>query len=227
MIRKFMTTVAVGTLFVGGLAGAHLAFAQPGPGGDHGARGGRGGAMMAQADTNKDGKISKAELTAALEARFAKMDVDHDGQITQKDRDAMRQQRLDARFTALDADKNGQISKAEFAAAQQARFEQRAEGRDGARDGAGKGGEGRGWGGRHHGGHGKGMMMGGRGGRDADKNGTLTKAEFMAGPIAMFDKADTNKDGSVTADEMKAARQAMRGAWQDRKGPAAPPQTDK
>lgn len=207
MIRKFFGTVALGSLFVGGLAASHLAFAQPG--GEGPGRGGRGG-MMAMADTNKDGAISKAELTAGLEARFAKMDVDKDGKLTQADRDAMRAQRLDMRFAALDTDKNGQVSKAEFTAAHEARADKRA-GR----------GEGRKWGGRHHAGPGKrGMMMGGRG--DANKDGTVTRAEFMAGPVAMFDKADANKDGKVTADEMKAARQAMRGAWKDRKAPPPP-----
>jgi len=63
-------------------------------------------------------------------------------------------------------------------------------------------------------------MMGMR--ADANKDGTITKAEFMAAPTAMFDKADANKDGKVTADEMKAARQAMRGAWKDRKAPPPP-----
>ena len=200
IIRKFFGTVALGSLFVGGLAASHVAFAQPG---DGPGRGGRGGGIMMMADTNKDGTITKAELTAALEARFAKMDIDKDGKLTQADRDAMRAQRLDARFAKLDTDRNGQISKAEMAAAQDARSEKRAE--------AGKPGgpEGRNWGGRRHGGPGKGgMMMGGR--ADANKDGTVTKAEFMAGPMAMFDKADTNKDGKVTADEMKAARDAMR-----------------
>ncbi|WP_416462263.1 EF-hand domain-containing protein [Sphingomonas sp. VDB2] len=209
MLRTFFTTVAAGSLFVGGLAATHLAFAQPGPDGGRGPR----GDMMAQADTNKDGKISKAELTAALEARFAKMDVDRDGQITQKDRDLRRQQRLDQRFATLDADQNGQISKAEFIAGHEARADKRAEA--GKRDG-------RGWGKGHHRGPGRGMMRDGFGG--ANKDGTITKAEFMAGPIAMFDKADTNKDGFVTADEMKAARQAMRAQWQDRKGPPPAPQ---
>ncbi|MCI4590340.1 calcium-binding protein [Sphingobium sp. BYY-5] len=201
MPRKYRISVAVGSLFIGGLAAAHLAFAQPGA--DGGPRGPRGG-LMEQADTNKDGKISKAELTAALEARFAKLDVDHDGQLTRKDRDLRRQQRLDERFAALDTDKNGQISKAEFTAGYQARAEKRAEG---------GGPEGRGWRGRRHGGPGRGMMHGGPGGfGDADKDGTVTKAEFMARPLALFDKADTNKDGFVTADELKAARPQMRGS---------------
>ncbi|BBF68987.1 EF-hand domain-containing protein [Sphingomonas bisphenolicum] len=216
MLRKFFTTVAVGSLFVGGLAATHLAYAQPG------AEGGPRGGMMAMADTNKDGKISKAELTAGLEARFAKMDVDRDGQITQKDRDAMRQQRQDARFAALDTDRNGQISKTEFVAGHEARADKRQE----RRTEAGKPGErdGRGWGGR--GGHRRGPGHGGPGDGfgDANKDGAMTKAEFMARPIAMFDKADANKDGFVTAEEMKAARQAMRAQWQDRKGPPPAPQ---
>ena len=200
MLRRFFTTVAVGSLFVGGLAATHVVYAQPGA---QGGPGGPRGGMMEQADTNKDGKISKAELTAALEARFAKMDVDRDGQLTQKDRDLKRQQRMDDRFAALDTDKNGQISKAEYAAGHQARAEKR--------DEAGKP-EGRGWGRGHHRGPGRGGMMrqGGPGFGDANKDGAITKAEFMAGPLAMFDKADTNKDGFVTADEMKAARPQMR-----------------
>lgn len=206
MLRKFFTTVAVGSLFVGGLAATHVVYAQPGADGGPGPRGG----LMAMADTNKDGKISKAELTAALEARFAKMDVDRDGQLTQKDRDLRRQQRTDERFAALDTDKNGQISKAEFTAGHQARADKRED----RREQAGKP-DGRGWGKGGHRGPGRrgphGFGPGGPGFGDANKDGTVTKAEFMAGPLAMFDKADTNKDGFVTADELKAARPQMRG----------------
>ena len=206
MLRKFFSTVAVGSLFVGGLAASHLAFAQPGADGPRGPRGG----MMMQADANKDGKISKAELTTALDARFARMDVDKDGQLPSKDRDLKRQQRMDERFTKLDTDKNGQLSKTELAAGHEARADKRAD------MGKGEGRMGKG----HH----RGMMRyGGKGGAmgDANKDGTVTKAEFTAGAMAMFDKADTNKDGFVTADEMKAGRQAMRGAWKDRKAPPA------
>jgi len=201
MIRKFMTTVAVGSLFVGGLAASHLVFAQDGGPSSHGPRGG----MMMMADANRDGTITKAELTAALEARFARLDANKDGKLTQEDRAILRQQRLDERFAAMDTDKNGQISKAEFAAVHQ--------GRDGGHDRMGKpdGPEGRGWG--HRGpGHG-----------DAGRDGAITKAEFMARPLAMFDKADANHDGKVTAEEMKAAREAFRDGWKDRKGQPPPP----
>ncbi|MET0248933.1 MAG: calcium-binding protein [Sphingobium sp.] len=209
MFRKFLSTVAVGSLLVGGFAASNVAMAQPGP--QDGRGGGRGGIMM-MADANKDGTITKAELTAALNARFAKMDVNGDGQITQADRDARRAQRMEARFTALDADRNGQISKAEFTAGHQARMDKRAEA------GKGEGRKGHHFRGGHRGGKG---MMGGWGGKGG-KDGVVTKAQFMAGPIAMFDRADTNKDGKVTAQEMTAAREAMREAWKARKAAATP-----
>ena len=78
MLRNFFATVAVGSLFVGGLAASHLAFAQDG---GPGPRGMRGGPMM-MADANKDGTITKAELTASLEARFAQLDANKDGKLT-------------------------------------------------------------------------------------------------------------------------------------------------
>lgn len=201
MLRNFMFTVAAGSLFVGGLAATHLAYAQPGP---EGGPRGRGG-IMALVDTDKDGKISKAEMTAAAEARFARMDVDKDGQLTPKDRDLKRAQRLDARFAALDADHNGQISKAEFTAAHQARADKRAE----------RGGpDGRRFGGRHHRGPGGFGPMAGAG-----KDGVVTKAQFLAAATERFDRLDANKDGFVTADEMKAARGAMRGQGRGRQAP--------
>ena len=168
MIRKFLSTAALGALFVGGLAGSHMALAQPG----EGAHGGRHGGM--------------------------------------EDREIRRQARLDQRFAALDTDRNGQVSKAEFAAGHQGRGD--------------KGGEGHRWGKRGHHGFGGGKMFRGGGGRgEAMKDGVLTRAEFMAKPLAMFDKADSNKDGFVTVDEMKTARQAMREAWQARRGADAAP----
>lgn len=211
MIRKFLSTVAVGSLFVGGLAASGVAIAQQSHDGHRG--GPRGGGMIAMADANKDGKLSKAELTAALDARFTRMDANRDGKLTQEDRDLRRQTRLDERFAKLDSDKNGQISKAEFAAGHQARGD-RAERKWGGQDGRrfGRGGP--------HG-FGKGGMFGGFG-RGGDKDGPVTRAEFLAQPLAMFDRADANKDGFVTAEEMQAVRQAARDAWQARQAADAP-----
>lgn len=39
---------------------------------------------------------------------------------------------------------------------------------------------------------------------DADKDGMVTKEEFVAHHEKMFEEADTNKDGSLDADERKA-----------------------
>lgn len=44
--------------------------------------------MFKQTDTDKDGKISKAEWVASSEAHFAKLDADKDGNIT---KDEMKQ----------------------------------------------------------------------------------------------------------------------------------------
>jgi hypothetical protein len=214
MIRKFMTTVALGSLFVGGLAASHLAFAQA----DAPQRRMDRVGPMAMADANKDGNLTRAELTQALTARFAKMDTNGDGKITKEERQAQRAARLDARFASLDADKNGQISKAEFTAGHD-----KEDGKDGdqAMRGDRRGGPD---GGRPMGGHhsGKmGMMGGGMGGHgDANKDGTLTRDEFLAGPLAMFDKADANKDGTVTAAEQQAVRATMRDGWKARKADA-------
>jgi len=56
----------------------------------------------------------------------------------------------------------------------------------------------------------------GRGGNhfkrmDADNDGKVSKAEALAAAAAAFDRADANKDGFVTSDEMKAAHKAHRG----------------
>ena len=68
MLRQFFTTVAVGSLFVGGLAATHVAFAQPGADGPRGPRGG----MMMQADANKDGKLTPAEFATTAPKRTPK-----------------------------------------------------------------------------------------------------------------------------------------------------------
>lgn len=187
-MKKFLISTALGTMLIAG----GVAFAQA----DAPARAPFMHGPM-RADANKDGKLTKAEVTAAAEQMFAKLDANGDGKITKEERDAMRQKRFDERFAKLDTDGNGQVSKAEFQAQRDARQQKIAEWR------AAKGASGDAHMGMRHRG---GKMGGGMRGVDGDKDGTITKAEFLARPLAMFDRADANKDGIVTADEMKAAR---------------------
>ncbi len=56
-----------------------------------GVRGERSGMMMRMADTNSDGRITRAEFTAAALARFDRADADRNGQVTAPERKAMRE----------------------------------------------------------------------------------------------------------------------------------------
>jgi Ca2+-binding EF-hand superfamily protein len=151
---------------------------------------------VGKGDTDGDGALSKAEVTAMATEHFTRMDANGDGQLDAADRAAMHK----ARFTEMDGDKNGSISEAEFTAAHSAWMEKRGE----HRKGMGGGHDGRG----HRGGRGGGMMLL----KVADSNGdqTVTKAEITAAIDTHFTKADTNKDGKISPSEHSAMRQAMR-----------------
>lgn len=64
--------------------------AERGKMGAQGGRGGRAMAMMGRADTNGDKAVSQAEFHAAMEARFAKADVNQDGSLTREERQEVR-----------------------------------------------------------------------------------------------------------------------------------------
>ncbi|QIL20092.1 EF-hand domain-containing protein [Thermomonas sp. HDW16] len=84
-------------------------------GGDRGGRGDAGG--LRAADTDKDGRISRAEADAAnakAGERFAQMDVNKDGYLDRSDMQARMAQRRGECFAKADVDKNGQLSRAEF-----------------------------------------------------------------------------------------------------------------
>lgn len=55
-------------------------------------RGQMAGAMLRRADTNNDQRISLAEAEAAALQRFARVDLDRDGQVTRDERQQARQQ---------------------------------------------------------------------------------------------------------------------------------------
>ena len=53
---------------------------------------------------------------------------------------------------------------------------------------------------------------------DTNGDGSVSKAEFDAAHMAMFDKADANGDGTVTNEERRAAFKEMRAKGRDRTG---------
>ena len=82
-------------------------------------RGGKRGAhaRMQRADTDRDGRISRAEAQAAQAqhaGRFDELDVNKDGYLDRADRQARMAQRRGECFTKADTDRNGQLSRAEF-----------------------------------------------------------------------------------------------------------------
>lgn len=175
---------------------------------------------------------TRAELKTQLEARFDRMDANHDGKIDEKDPEARRAARIAEHFAEIDTDKNGAISKAEFAAAEEHR---------GPPEGGPMGRPGRAMLFNHRGREGI-MMMRGRlpfapppggfeprgpmaGGPDRKPGEALSKSDFVNQGLARFDKVDTDHDGKISAAERDAAR-PMRGPRGFRNSPP-PPQTQK
>lgn len=58
----------------------------------HEGKGHHKGHMFEETDTNKDGKITKAEFQAQGDKIFAKMDTDGDGVITKEETEAKRKE---------------------------------------------------------------------------------------------------------------------------------------
>lgn len=132
--------------------------------------------------------MTRAQAQARAEAMFARRDANQDGTIDQADRQARRGQM----FERIDTNRDGAISRAEF----DARTEQRAE-RRGKRMARME----------RRGGH-RAMMHAAR--------GPVTRQAFVDRALSMFDKADANRDGTVTVAERKAAREALRTHWRAR-----------
>ncbi len=187
-------------------------------------------ARFAKMDANSDGVVDQADRAARMQQRFAALDTDNNGELTQAElkagRDAMRAKRQERRaerranrpeptaeqkqkwaerraargerkgergakrFAALDKDGNGALSLAEFTD-RPARGD-RAEA-------AGKRG-----GGHHRGA----MRMMKR--ADANRDGALSLQEMRNAALARFDKVDTDGDGTISAAEREAARDARK-----------------
>lgn len=150
--------------------------------------------------------LTRADFVGRVDRAFAEIDADHDGAITPGELADWRYARMrerekqhrDRKFAQLDADRDGALSRGEFEAVRP----------HGPADG-------------HGGGHGHGGTGGlpfGRPGwfeqADANGDGRVTLAEARTAAAALFDRMDTNHDGTIGPDEHG-------GGWrQGRGGPA-------
>jgi hypothetical protein len=184
-----------------------------------------------QIDTNRDGIITREEATAARAAMFDRLDTNRDGSLTREEMRSgrgLQERRMpprphgrrpegggnadangdgivtraewDARtaaagqaaaqraaeaFARLDTNRDGQLTAAELAAGRSGREERRMERRGGPgsprpdRDPARS--------------------------IDTNNDGSISRAEWMAVPDSMHQRADANNDGQVTRAEAEAA----------------------
>ncbi len=120
-------------------------------------------------------------------------DANNDGVLTRAEFDAGRE----ATFARLDTDRNGQLTREEM------RAERGDRGRRGGREG----------------------RRGGPGfeGADANNDGNITRDEFLARPIEMFNRLDANHDGVIQASErpQRPERGERRADRPDRPNPDA------
>ena len=220
MTTRLSLLLAAATLSIAAAAAAQTAPARTTPAQSAPAQNAPTQSMRPRADADGNGMTSRAEARAAAEGAFARFDVDRDSRLTSADREQMRTVRRAQRFARMDNDNDGSISRAEWDIAQQAmeaRMQaQRGPGGPGApeaRDGEdGPGDDGPGMR-RHHGRHGHhGMRDGGMrvpgNGIDADRDGAVSREEFIARAMSHFDRTDANHDGNVTAAERTSARAA-------------------
>lgn len=100
------------TLLAASLAIPSLAMARP-PGMGDGACKDERQALRAQLDTNKDGKVDRAERRAARmehrQERLAQFDTDRDGKLG----DVERARAMETRFARFDANGDGRITRVE------------------------------------------------------------------------------------------------------------------
>ena len=164
--------------------------------------------MPGGADPMGDKVLTKAEFQAKGAQMFDMMDANKDGKLDPADRAAHEGQMFDR----LDTNKDGAISRTEFGAAHQS-------GAGGQPASAGHGDMTRGhMPGGAAGKHGGAMHGGGHGGMgmmmlkmaDTNKDGAVSRDEFVATHGKHFDMMDANHDGKLTKAERQAAHDKMR-----------------
>jgi len=162
-------------------------------------------------DTNEDGVVAMGEFDGAAAERFARMDADKDGKLSQdefrayvKQRRGQRQQR---KMAKMDTNKDGNISRDEFIGFKTMRAEKKFSRMDKDSNGVVTADEFKQCKSKHKGK--KGKRFGGRmfNRLDANNDGTVTRDESYQAWSAWFNRIDANQDKTVTKDEVMQHRQ--------------------
>lgn len=166
------------------------------------------GTSVAQTGNGAGANMTRAEFSARQDQRFARLDANRDGMLTQAElggrKQARRaqtrtpQDRVARRFTRIDTDRNGAITLVEMQAAGEKR----------AARVAARGGK-----------RGPGMARG-LARMDGNADGGISRAEFASRALTRFARLDANGNGVVTAVERqqaKATRQQAQAARQARR----------
>jgi Ca2+-binding EF-hand superfamily protein len=140
------------------------------------------------ASGNRDAR--RAEMQAKADARFKQSDSNHDGKLSQAEWRAAREQRLAEEFARLDANKDGGLTADEMRQGFRARQQMRASHR-----------------------HAGMAMREQMRALDVDHDQALSRAEIgerMPRLSQNFDRIDSNHDGNLSREEMRAARDLLR-----------------
>jgi len=185
-------------------------------------------ARFSQMDSNKDNKLSLAELTASRESWLAGVDANKDGIASQAELEQTfskaRQERVAKMFERQDTNKDGRITRDE-GRMPSAWFERADANKDGALSVA-ELTESR----KHAGPVNKAGAQAdktdkaGKAGKlsrlDENGDGKIEIAEIRNAASRQFTRLDQNSDGSVTADEFRSSR---RHHFEHRRGAETPP----
>ena len=128
-MRKIIAAALLGTSLLAGAAFAAQQAPAPAPQDRM-----SGGNPLKLADANGDGAVTKAEMLADVDARFARLDPNKDGKISKDERPGDGAGRGGRMMTRIDTDGDGAISLDEQRAQATRRFERVDANKDGTLD---------------------------------------------------------------------------------------------